>query len=131
MMKENELRIGNKFTDTTGFEFTISGMLFDIVYGDFEGNKSGAWEFDTSEIKPILLNEENLLRLGFVCDENKMYRNDRICVNLGNRGTVTILGPDGGYAIPFQHENQTVHWMQNLYFAITGEELELKPLKNP
>lgn len=124
-MKANELRIGN----LVYFEFQNKSVVHKVVPKDIHVMNLCEMEFakEADCFKPIQLTENELLKLGFTCDENKMYRNDRICVNWGNWGTVTILGTDGGYAIPFQHENQTVHWMQNLYFALTGKELTYKP----
>ena len=127
-MKANELRIGNKFTDKTGFEFTISGMLCDTAYGDFEGNQSGTWEFDINEIKPITLTEDILMKFGFekrgdflhkdlLNDWTKIYFNlthGNICEISVNRHSCII-------------KCDYVHQLQNLYFALTGKELTYKP----
>lgn len=142
-MKANELRIGNLVTvDNKKYHPSLKGVVLEItsISKNSQGYVLGLKHINQQKnvyyesysqyihfCKPIALTEDELLRLGFTCDENKMYRNDRICVNWGNWGTVTILGPDGGYVIPFQHKNQTVHWIQNLYFALTRKELIYKP----
>lgn len=86
---------------------------------------------DKCELKPIVLNRDWLISLGFVEDENEelVLKNDlanivqtcfmglwKIKVEMiGNTECITILNEDFLY----------VHQLQNLYFALTGSELQL------
>lgn len=113
-LKYNELRIGN-----------IVWLV----------SKSKEWEIlsgqeidtgcDSNDFKPIPLTEEWLVRLGFVSDPyHDMYRKGFLMLNCDKTRGKLELWPDNitGKVLYLKHVNQ----LQNLYFAITGEELELK-----
>jgi hypothetical protein len=79
-------------------------------------------------IEPIPLTEEWLLKFGFEIDDSEWFKDDdeivyqktykdySICVS--NKGVVY----NGVYSQKIKH----VHSLQNLYFALTGEELTIK-----
>lgn len=110
-MEAKELRIGNyirkgvRCGKVTGSDiYELSKM--NLGFNDSEYIKS--W-------KPILLNEEWLLNFGF-----KKFVNDfsksKIIIHTRKRGYVLRKSvPDIKY----------VHQLQNLYFALTGDELIL------
>jgi len=112
MIKANELRIGNLVFE--GFDvyevtsITRSGQL--RLFSAKENHSSG-----TSKIKPIPLTEEWLVRFGF----KKHYDNEFL---LGNYSIRYGLLYYNGYRC---HEIgiNSVHQLQNLYFALTGQEL--------
>jgi hypothetical protein len=153
-MKANELRIGNwvKINDEifeegyligydiyTTNEFQITGFndgssmkgckvicFYEIPSKIFEGTiHSGCRDLD---IDPITLTEEWLLRFGFEDDRDNLmvlrkdvfeffFDKKDICgVNLYEKWDGNFLCGDIQY----------VHQLQNLYFALTGEELILK-----
>ena len=109
-MKANELRINNLvyFED-------------EILKFEFESG----WNFDF--IKPIPLTQEWLLKFGFikrpfqgkdffVIDNIELYFTER----KEFKGWIFNLNENDLRGIHF------VHQLQNLYFALTGEELTLK-----
>ena len=124
-MKANELRIGNYVYDTLGKVNKID--LEAITYIVKEPH---------NQVKPIQLTEEWLLKFGFI------------------KVTYTVSLSDGGMPYHYELEGQGNHWrlyfdgrffafnerklnlhlshnryvhqLQNLYFALTGEELILK-----
>jgi len=103
-MKANELRIGNWVNEPMSVDFKIrQENLCDFANGYLI-------------LKPIPLTEKWLGR--FCLDNNKTivvgYNGDDF---LKNRMTVRILGS------AYIHI-QYVHQLQNLYFALTGEELQ-------
>jgi hypothetical protein len=121
-MKANELRIGNWFIEYD------EPQQFD---GDF---------YHLIDIKPIPLTEEWLLKLGFYsCETNAcytkyIYTNSRSrvknwVVKLFN-GTHTNGSRRYGNKLNKYYwdkiELKHVHQLQNLYFALTGEELTIK-----
>ena len=83
-----------------------------------------AHDFDISEIEPMPIDSDFLSKLGFVCvQENEIWQ--KIC-----NGTVSVVhyfgykdkfmyGFGSSPLLYFQH----VHQLQNIYFAVTGEEL--------
>lgn len=104
-MKGNQLRIGN-------YVYRQSSKLIvdkSIVYQIENVNLQSALKYE-----PIPLTEEWLLKMGFV--------------NFGKRWTHSNLSLDiiqgvGFYMQYVRLEINYVHTLQNLYFAITGEEL--------
>ena len=138
-MKANELRIGNLIlcrneTDRVcGIDEKINGDA--IICSD----KYGVGE---SDIKPIPLTEEWLLKFGFEswnCKgvywifEKVIYKKLDIeqKMIISSSGTCCIEEQEDHREVEVQKfiirpDIQYVHQLQNLYFALTGEELEIK-----
>jgi hypothetical protein len=125
-MKAEELRIGNlvlipynKSNKQEGFfEATISQI------GDF-----GAY-IKPEDYEPILLTEEWLLKFGFIdlterCGLKVMFSiiNKHIHINTE---TMSYCEIDYEQNIIDIIRVEHVHQLQNLYFALTGEELQLQ-----
>ena len=102
----NELRIGNWIQDGNEFE--------QITIDHLNCLNSGRCEYD-----PITLTEEWLLKFGFEKSESKFYYKKSFGVHLDftafNFQSCLWLSDNIKY----------VHQLQNLYFALTGEELIL------
>jgi hypothetical protein len=105
-MKVQELRIGNYLERDVFLRHVVVKIdarnIFDI------------WK-ETKEYQPILLTEERLLKFGF---EKK--GTNAIFWTLNN---VDVWELNGGFANDLDLPIQYVHQLQNLYFALTGEEL--------
>ena len=143
-MEIRELRIGNwvkikdEFNDfdlpleTT--EFKIKGFNDGSVHGKdvhilfwyiknkiFGTTCAGSL---TSEVEPIPLTEEWLLKVGLNFNNTFGFSSNKICV-FNNLKRVNIhydkFSCDYEFVCP-----KYVHQLQNLYFALTGEELEIK-----
>lgn len=144
-MNANELRIGNIVTINNhqshlvmqGVPVAVKGITHKAGLNNFmtysiylelldkELNKYyQAYNQYIEFIEPIQLTEEWLVRLGFK-EKDRIYKNDRIEINIGNHGTVHIIGSNGGYSIPYQHGKHSIHWLQNLYFSLTSKELTI------
>ena len=118
-MKANELRIGNYVK--------INKYIFPVKIQDIE-----AIDDAMSLAEPIPLTEEWLLRFGFIREEEYDegglvdYRYE---LNKDNLEFVSFWGSEDLVGI---NQCQTgvdceyVHQLQNLYFALTGEELTIK-----
>ena len=135
-MKANELRIGNRvlFAEE-GIEFTIraidkSGLA---VYNETED----VW-IELSAFEGIPLTAEWLLKFGFLIDMDAYCSVDtwkRFCYSKQITISCTPektdfrlfvnIPDDEWYSFDWVHI-QYVHQLQNLYFALTGEELILK-----
>jgi hypothetical protein len=126
-MKAEELRIGNlvlipynKSNKQEGFfEATISQI------GDF-----GAY-IGPEDYEPILLTEEWLLKFGFYETSNQdfiggLYTQDKPDKFFINKETMSYCFFDYEGSIDDIIQIKYVHQLQNLYFALTGEELQLQ-----
>jgi len=128
-MKATELRIGNLvygYFNPQDVGNQTTAPIVKVKAKDLElGNSFGVW------FKPIPLTEEWLVRLGFELKHpkeisNKGFYNDKIDYSYSIDGTLYVGCDDGnGYGIP--SKIRYVHQLQNLYFALTGEELIYKP----
>lgn len=82
-------------------------------------------EFEMNEFEPIPLTEEWLVKFGFERDQiNNTWSNSNSFFAIefdGNGWVNSINGGEYTNGTTFQH----VHQLQNLYFALTGEELTL------
>ena len=108
-MKASELRIGNLVYDNLGGALKIKGISL---------------ESDLSHIKPIPLTEEWLLKFGFEFDEeDDGYQKGKYKVSVSNEGCLFFINI--GYYPEEIAEFNYVHQLQNLYFALTNEELIL------
>ena len=114
-MKATELRIGN-LVKSGDVEGTID---FHIQF-DFD---EGGWYVDDMNIdnvRPIPLTEEWLVKFGFgkkMASVTHTYSFIKGSMIIGNPLRASMHYND----IELKH----VHTLQNLYFALTGEELEL------
>lgn len=130
-MKNTELRIGNYF---------LYDNRIQVVNGVIDINGGYRIDFKTEHKRklvkychPIPLTEEWLLKFGFYTDNESWYysldfdKNQdtfKICPLYSNgipSGMFSVLN-----CMACVKKIQFVHQLQNLYFALTGEELTLK-----
>jgi hypothetical protein len=118
-MKANELRIGNLLNHNNGS--MVGSFIVGLIHlEDIIKENPHAREYE-----PIPLTEEWLLRLGF--EKPAHSWNGKIfhlsqwdayplnwCVAMDKNGAVIV------------HKLKYVHQLQNLYFALTNEELTMK-----
>ena len=125
-MKASELRIGNYFI---GHQFNMPDSIFRVkwvgdksISGESTEAKYGAG-FIEGQFSGIPLTEEWLLKFGF-------RRHDECSFDLGdytfklNTFNLWDYCHDEEYLIAAGIKH--VHSLQNLYFALTGEELNIK-----
>ena len=109
MKKANELRVGNYFQ---WIEIASMGIGVDVI------TKDNHYTYEDFK-EPIPLTEDWLKRFGF--------DTDRVCwfldgVNLGDFADGFWFLPNGSLTTR-SIQIKYVHSIQNLYFALTGEEL--------
>ena len=126
-LKANELRLGNKF-ECMGMVQTVFELIDNTDRGRIKQSgyeylitcEENGNQYKPIEIRPIHITEGWLMEFGFRnYDENKW-----------DTDAMTILKYDEGckYLANHLHVNIFyVHQLQNLYFALTGNELTLKP----
>jgi hypothetical protein len=139
MIKANELRIGNMFypIDRTGevhlpinIPYKVGQYYLDAVRGymidEIITGVVTLKFFKLRDISPIPLTEEWLVRFGFEKSSNGYFK-----FPLEIRGLNLVFFGNKfskrGLNLTIQH----VHQLQNLYFALTGEELELDKKTGP
>jgi len=114
-MKRTELRIGNYLKLGT-IKLRVSEINQESFYAENEDEeffKNTAWE-----IEPIELSEEWLLKFGFNYQDAK-YWTDGLCIHTSDKDFY-IIQEQGRVFI------KSVHQLQNLYFALRGQELTVK-----
>jgi len=119
-MKENELRIGNYVFSADDnkngevFQIDPSGIIF--------VNKNGNRWQDLKNIQPIPLTEEILLKCGFIIDSINNFEKYPFTIQKNNLYVADFLFyKKGDSGVVIKH----LHQLQNLYFALTGKELEI------
>ena len=121
MIKTNELRIGNFVSINNGFEMLVHSIFQnDTVYLDFIPpliNEADVWEEDYKDLIAIPLTKEWLLKAGF---ERLFPTGSTYSLRDFN---VSDFGENGIYHYDVKQPIKYVHQLQNLYFAMTGEEL--------
>jgi hypothetical protein len=105
-MKAQELRIGNYYDHNGQIKTVTPNTILEV------------WEAERTWCKAIPITEEWLLRFGFVSNPYQdRYENKSIHVQCNKTRGVTELWIESMPHIKY------VHQLQNLYFALTGEEL--------
>ncbi len=120
-MKPLELRINNLiYIPKTG---QIAEIAFVDMIGRIGVNKDvlNLGQLIIEDLEPIPLEEEWLTRFGFEKTSHGFYRypievrtNGPVVTMLGHKSSLRNIGLNPKY----------VHQLQNLYFALTGEELK-------
>jgi len=132
-MKANELRIGNK-VDYKGEiveVISINGVVYSFGQLDVGIKTIGGFRIvDLKRLKPIHITEELLVNFGFKKQQTVDY-----CIrwhigeNPVTHDWLFYLVWLAGHPTPFYqngyHLIKYVHHLQNVYFAITGEELQI------
>ncbi len=135
-LKENEIRIGNwvKYYkgESTG---EILGMTFSVfsknnkVAVSIEPPEDTGWtQTSLDDLQPIPITEEWLLHFGWVWNERtNSFENNDTRMHLEYRklnGSYTMFN----YVLKAKIAERIwhVHQLQNLYFALTGNELTIK-----
>ncbi|OPC36155.1 hypothetical protein [Elizabethkingia miricola] len=113
-MEIKELRLGNYV------KYERNSVYFTVESIEFVNNLVNAT--DIEYLEPISLTEEWLLKFGF--EKSESLSN---CTKITNGYKFDFAGGEVLYldSIRLKHIKY-VHQLQNLYFALTGEELTIK-----
>lgn len=123
MIQANEIRIGNLFT-ANGFPMHVEAIFKDTIYFDFEG------EENIKDLVPIPLTEEILIKAGF---------HTRFGTDPQEPNALKVYFIEDFEILKFEDDKEifysqgkgvhlevkSVHQLQNLYFALTGEEIKI------
>jgi hypothetical protein len=122
-MNANELRIGNWVQIDNEQWSNLKGVKFQVA--SIEGYKSSLYNIRgigfsqyNYNLEPIALTEEWLLEVGFISNPYEdRYEKGTIHIECDKTKGETYLWIENMPHIKY------VHQLQNLYFALTGEEL--------
>ena len=123
-MKASELRIGNFGIDRDGRICIVE----ELSINEEPRIVAISGGLTSLPVTPILLTEEWLLKLGFEINKHEInsYKKEInsffFCINIIS-GTCYINDGDGYEGADILNKCKHVHQLQNLYFALTGEEL--------
>ena len=135
-MEVKELRVGN-WVNYTAHDLNDEGQVYSIEQHGNLGNYvisidvgSSRYTFTTEQINPTPLTEDWLKKFGFVYERgfwqhtrDKLFCNDSY---YNDKGIYFYLGLWNDInATPLRYLKY-VHELQNLYFALIGEELTIK-----
>lgn len=118
-MKSSDFRIGNIIEN---FNCKITRLLPNKC--SYKKGEINIYSIDYEKINPVLLNEYLLLNFGFVKGVVYQYEIEKYSIqinNIHNRYFKIYF-----YGKIIKREIYFVHELQNLIFALTGEELMLK-----
>jgi hypothetical protein len=136
MIQQNQLRIGNYLCSS----YPSSDIPY-LLQVDFIASKKDTPRFEAKNIgfidcecdadefgaQPIPITPEILEKCGFVVNGNElMYDVNDIHTFIIESKNVGKYYYTGGEGVELSREIQYVHELQNLYYAIEGEELEVK-----
>ena len=123
-MDARELRIGNLMELPNGEISKVTGFTENGKVWFVREPKHEECALKINQVKPIPLTEEWLFEFGFIDDFSKDFRVRLIGHRLGDffiTEKMKLLTSDIN-SVKIKY----VHQLQNLYFALTGEELTIK-----
>jgi len=129
-MKASELRIGNLIYVDSKLRY-VFGTIYKTIQHNCHSKNSTYSENYENECEPIPLTEEWLLKFGFYNSNNEYSLSNvffYICFKFYKNGNkkLWINSNDVKYLKNEIMFINSVHQLQNLYFALTGEELIIK-----
>lgn len=126
-MEAKELRIGNYVT--IAHETNSPLARVESITGQFINVFDNQRGYDIDFVLRIPINQEWLIRLGFIHQYGDIWDMPKPCESINyNHGECDVYaGERHSYECQMITDSvKHVHQLQNLYFALTGEELEVK-----
>lgn len=124
-METSELRISNVVTNNFNRIIKVVDVRQGGITGEYKGKQNTPKEgvrrraFCSTDIEPIPLTEEILLKCGFKRDSDLKNSLCRFGI------WFNIMNMEATYLSQKLIKINYLHQLQNLYFALTGEELEI------
>lgn len=123
-MNAQELRIGN-WINYDGENIELTRNRFKLL----------VFTLGCDFTEPILITEEWLFKLGFINTQIGLFEinvlsRGKINIHINKKRLLVEIGTTGSYLFG-ETKIKSIHQLQNLYFALTGEELTLQEGVNP
>jgi hypothetical protein len=129
MIQANELRIGNLVTweDEPNRILKVDEIGYNR-WVRFENGDGSIIDDEECNLQPIPITEEWLLRFGFELELKEGNQNEYRVYSFNQ---ITYNTNHGWWWNKCHLEVQpnNIHQLQNLFFALTGEELQFKPME--
>lgn len=126
-MEQTELRLGNYLFYRGQKEAKVSSIGTNGFETTYIGKDQPNGSDDLGEYRPIPLTEECLVRFGIHIDGQSIsLKSGTIGVIQRGREGMFKYYLQSAFGMVHLDSIKYVHQLQNLYFALTGEELELK-----
>ncbi len=123
-MNTKELRIGNYIKSGTGF-YKVVALSTDGIEATTKINDNILYMGTNTIYSGIELTKQWLIDFGFIRFGSNEDENDIYCIR--NHDEVWIIDTGNSFILDeFEFKIKFVHQLQNLYFALTNEEL-IKP----
>ena len=129
-MKSTELRLGNLIEYKIEDELDERKEWWEVSKVDFQDLTWLDSNPEDADFRPIKLTEEWLLKFGFYKSDLSPYNrwvheyNDFEIEIQGDKYAYVLWGGESApFLTQFLGHSKHVHQLQNLYFALTGEEL--------
>lgn len=133
MISENELRIGNYVSKYVNHIRCVTGVCVDgtVYLTNKENCETCMSEYTIDELFPIPITEEWLVKAGFEFINSERLRHNEFKTLIAFKHVFK-----SGFGIVLKDFHalpnvKHVHQLQNLYFALTGEELKFKEDEKP
>ena len=127
-MKANELRLNNLVL-VNGITYKVLSIEQDgVLVEPLKDSNNMCYDFENYKLEPIPLTEEWLLQFGLVRNEvdRKRFYICGVDLYVFNSEKIIFNPSSASLSLYIKH----VHTLQNLYFALTGEELKIKDDEN-
>ena len=126
MIDPKELRVGNllHYTNEEGWTHVVEVVTVGKYFFYAEGDEIYP-PLKCITYSPIPLTPEILGKCGFVDGIIKLPFGKKLCIGSANNGT--CIAYFGEQSETLSRYCEHVHQLQNLFFTLTGEELEIKP----
>lgn len=128
MVKASELRVGNWIiagdTNLHG-QVEIINKPMNEVWLVVPETDYDSWDFDFDQVLPIPLTPDILEQCGFKELSPTKYRYNNLIIRRSQALTRWYYLRAGGWSTTIE----SLHKLQNLYFALTGEEIIYQPIK--
>lgn len=123
-MKANELRLGN-WVNHFDSEIKVGWAFIKDVSMIDKGSSNNYLDLVKGSYSPITLTEKWLLDFGFdnKYDVFQFHLSDFDVLQIDLKDSTWMI--DGDFDYSKQREIYFVHHLQNIYFALTGEELTI------
>lgn len=125
MIKRNEVRVGNYLQDDAGYKSTVMEVLdngFVLQRKDIYG-VAGVLRMFAEDLNPVPLTSDLLPKMGLQCQPGGGIT----CWHLPGNGDLLIMASSARIFLHGHNRTiESVHQLQNIIFAITGEELKVE-----
>lgn len=123
MISKTELRIGN-LIESNGSMMEVKSITETTVELYLSGYEADNWEEDLEDCNPIPLTAEILSKCGF-SKNGSIQLTRRLFLDWSFGSEFWLSDSEDGDVTLHTFENiNSLHQLQNLYFAIAGKELE-------